>query len=438
MDGVMADVSQSYRKAIIATAAYFNVACTNQKITAAKNEGNSNNDWVLTQTIVNEGKNEVVSLETITAKFQEFYLGTSGSTGFRDSETLLVAPTLLADLKAKCPLAVVTGRPRAEADYFLKLHGIDGYFSTVVCMEDAKAKPDPAPVRMAMDRLGVSTSNEGSFAYMIGDTPDDVRACTAYEGCVVPIGILPPGEQEASVRLALYSSGAARVIQSLEDLRVLALGEAISIYDVTRPREGETPCKSSLRYGKVERVTKETSIVAEVCIDGSGKGDISTGLGFLDHMVTAMTKHSRMDVKLHCDGDLHIDDHHTTEDCGLALGAALAIAIGDKKGITRFGSAYAPLDEALSRAVVDVSGRPSSEISLGLKRDMVGTVSAEMLEHFMESFASTAGLTLHVDVLKGRNDHHRSESAYKALALALKIALGKSEHSDVPSTKGVL
>lgn len=191
------------------------------------------------------------------------------------------------------------------------------------------------------------------------------------------------------------------------------------------------------RRATVERKTKETDISLSVNIDGSGVSEISTGIGFLDHMLTALSKHGRMDLTLSCKGDLHVDDHHSVEDCGIVLGQAVKVALGDLRGITRYGYAYAPLDESLSRAVVDISGRPFADVNLNLQRERIGNLSCEMLPHFLSSFATSAAITLHVDVLKGKNDHHRAESAFKALALALRTAF-KREGTDIPSTKGVL
>lgn len=191
------------------------------------------------------------------------------------------------------------------------------------------------------------------------------------------------------------------------------------------------------RRATVERKTKETDIYLSVNIDGSGVSEISTGIGFLDHMLTALSKHGRMDLTLSCKGDLHVDDHHSVEDCGIVLGQAMKAALGDLRGITRYGYAYAPLDESLSRAVVDISGRPFADVNLNLQRERIGNLSCEMLPHFLSSFATSAAITLHVDVLKGENDHHRAESAFKALALALRTAF-KREGTDIPSTKGVL
>jgi imidazoleglycerol phosphate dehydratase HisB len=191
------------------------------------------------------------------------------------------------------------------------------------------------------------------------------------------------------------------------------------------------------RTATVERRTKETSIDLTLELDGSGGSEISTGLGFLDHMLTSLTFHARWDLSLRCDGDVIVDDHHTVEDCALALGAAVDQALGNRKGVRRFGSAYAPLDEALARAVVDLSGRPWPEVDLGLKREAIGAVACENLVHFFNSLALAGRLCLHVDVLRGTNDHHRAEAAFKATALALRAAV-QLDGSAIPSTKGVL
>ncbi len=192
------------------------------------------------------------------------------------------------------------------------------------------------------------------------------------------------------------------------------------------------------RQAVIDRRTKETEISVRLNLDGTGAAEVATGIGFLDHLLDALAKHARFDLELSCKGDLLIDDHHTAEDCGLTLGTALQQALGPRVGIRRFGYAYAPLDEALARAVVDISGRPFADVNLGLTRERLGEFSCENIPHVLSSLASTAGLTLHVDVLKGENDHHRAEAAFKAVALALRAAVEASGFDDVPSTKGSL
>lgn len=192
------------------------------------------------------------------------------------------------------------------------------------------------------------------------------------------------------------------------------------------------------RIGRVERRTAETSIQLAINLDGTGRSEIATGLGFLDHMLTALAKHGRLDLEVTCEGDLEVDDHHTAEDVALALGMALDAALGERRGIVRFAHAYAPLDEALARAVVDLSGRPSPHIELGLVRDRIGDIACENITHFFQSLAVTGRMALHVDVLKGANDHHRAEAAFKALALALRQAVSSTGSNEIPSTKGAL
>ncbi len=192
------------------------------------------------------------------------------------------------------------------------------------------------------------------------------------------------------------------------------------------------------RNATIDRKTNETEISVTLGLDGTGQANVQTGIGFLDHLLDALARHGRFDLDLRCQGDLQVDDHHTAEDCGLALGAAIREALGDRVGIERFGSAYAPLDEALARAVVDISGRPFAAIDLGLTRERLGELSCENIPHVLSSLATAAGLTLHVDVLRGDNDHHRAEAAFKAVALALRAAVRPSGFDDVPSTKGTI
>ncbi len=192
------------------------------------------------------------------------------------------------------------------------------------------------------------------------------------------------------------------------------------------------------RTATVTRKTNETEITCTLELDGSGAADVQTGLGFLDHLLTSLAKHARFDLTLTCSGDTHIDDHHTAEDCALTIGQALDEALGDRRGISRFGSAFAPLDEALAQAVVDLSGRPYSVIDLELTREKLGDLACENVEHVVASLAVASRSCIHLDVLRGSNNHHKAEAAYKALALALRAAVSLSGGTDVPSTKGSL
>ena len=430
-----------------------------------------------------------LTLADVTRVFQEVYEGAEGgggAPGLRDNERLIVARGVLAELARRCPkgMAIVTGRPRAEAEYFLKLHGLRRFFRIVVTMDDAPDKPDPAPVRMALGGLGADPSE----AIMVGDTPSDVMA--AQRAGVQAFGVLTP----AAAATVLAETYAAAQGGSVEDVSVAAptmvaplmkqgatavlLPGLAELLEVVQPpvesgSSSSTSSTSSRSSGKsaaaaaaaaaasssssetkrdggaaagtsgtrsatVSRSTKETEITCTLCVDGSGKSDVKTGVGFFDHMLEALTKHARWDLTLHCKGDTWIDDHHTVEDCAIALGEAFDRSLGERKGIARWGFAMCPLDEALSRAVVDISSRPSAVIDLGFKRDMIGTCSTEMLVHAMESFATAGRITLHVDCLRGSNDHHRSESAYKALAVALRMAIAPDAGAGIPSTKGML
>ena len=192
------------------------------------------------------------------------------------------------------------------------------------------------------------------------------------------------------------------------------------------------------RIADVSRVTRETDVTVRLSLDGTGESSITTGIAFFDHMLTALVVHGGFDLNVVVHGDLSVDDHHTVEDCALTLGTAFDRALGERRGIARFGSAYAPLDEALARAVVDISGRPFARLDLGLRRERLGELSCENIPHALASFATAARITLHVDVLCGDNDHHRAEAAFKAVALALRAAVARTGSDAVPSTKGSL
>ncbi len=194
------------------------------------------------------------------------------------------------------------------------------------------------------------------------------------------------------------------------------------------------------RKGRVERKTKETSIAVEVNLDGTGTYDVSTGIGFLDHMLEQLSRHSLIDVTLKAKGDLHIDFHHTTEDSGLALGEAISKALGNRAGINRYGASLVPMDETLSRVVLDASNRPYLVYEVKLPVPKLGDMDTELFKEWFKAFAQTAGLTLHVENLYGENAHHIIESCFKALARALRQAVEIDPRKDdaVPSTKGVL
>ena len=197
---------------------------------------------------------------------------------------------------------------------------------------------------------------------------------------------------------------------------------------------------ASKRSATVERRTKETAIFCAVDLDGTGAYDIATGVGFLDHMIEQLARHSLIDITLKAEGDLHIDQHHTTEDSGIVLGQAFAKALGDKPGIARYGSAYLPMDETLTRLALDVSGRPYLIWKVEFTRSKIGEMDTELFREWFQAFAQNAGITLHVETLYGENSHHIAETCYKALARALRqaVAIDPRQEGRVPSTKGQL
>jgi imidazoleglycerol-phosphate dehydratase len=194
------------------------------------------------------------------------------------------------------------------------------------------------------------------------------------------------------------------------------------------------------RVAEIRRETKETRIVVRLDVDGTGKGEISTGIGFLDHMLDSLARHARFDLVVQATGDLHIDAHHTAEDVAIVLGQALDRALGDKKGLRRFADATVPLDEALVQVVVDLSGRGFAAVDVPFRGEMVGQLPTEMIPHFLRSFAVEGRLTLHARLLAGENDHHRAEATFKALARCLELATRRDPRiaDVVPSTKGSL
>ncbi|MEL7198462.1 MAG: imidazoleglycerol-phosphate dehydratase HisB [Pseudomonadota bacterium] len=197
---------------------------------------------------------------------------------------------------------------------------------------------------------------------------------------------------------------------------------------------------NSPRTGSVARNTAETKIDISVNLDGTGAYDVSTGIGFLDHMVEQFSKHSLIDVTMQVTGDLHVDQHHTTEDSAIALGQALSDALGDKAGIGRYGAAYSPMDETLARVALDISGRPFLVWKAGFTQEKLGKWDTELIEHWFQSVAQTAGITLHIELLYGTNNHHICESIYKGFARAMRIAVERDPRKGgaIPSTKGQL
>ncbi len=195
-----------------------------------------------------------------------------------------------------------------------------------------------------------------------------------------------------------------------------------------------------MRKATVKRKTKETDVEVSIDLDGEGRSSIETGIGFLDHMLDLLARHSRIDITVKAKGDLHIDDHHTAEDTGIALGQAVKQALGDMKGITRYADVHVPMDEALTRVAIDISGRPFLVFRAEFVRDKVGSFDTELVQEWFQAFAMNSGITLHAETLYGSNDHHIAESCFKGLARALRaaVAIDPRAKGEVPSTKGTL
>ena len=195
-----------------------------------------------------------------------------------------------------------------------------------------------------------------------------------------------------------------------------------------------------MRTATVTRTTKETDISVSLVLDGTGKAEVTTGCGFFDHMLDQIARHALMDITISAKGDLHIDDHHTVEDVGIALGQAFKQALGDMRGITRYADVHLPMDETLTRVAIDISGRPFLVFRTQCSAAKIGTFDTELVREFFQAFAMNAGITLHVETLYGANNHHIAESCFKGLARALRVAIAQDErqHGRVPSTKGSL
>jgi imidazoleglycerol-phosphate dehydratase len=198
--------------------------------------------------------------------------------------------------------------------------------------------------------------------------------------------------------------------------------------------------KRAMRTASIKRKTKETDVEVAIDLDGTGASSISTGIVFLDHMLDLLARHSRIDLTIKAKGDLHIDHHHTTEDVGIALGQAVKQALGDMKGITRYADVHVPMDEALTRVALDISGRPFLVFKAEFGRDKVGTFDTELVQEWFQAFAMNSGMTLHVATLYGSNDHHIAESCFKGLARALRtaVAIDARAANEIPSTNGSL
>ena len=327
---------------------------------------------------------------------------------------LLGPPDLVARIGAQGGPYPVSALSAAMAEARL---GLPGKRSTASWSRSRRA---PGADRV-LDRLGTTPfPSQANFVLSRCSTPRWRPRRARSMGIALRRFADRPG-MEDMVRISLPGERAdfARLVAVLET--------------VLAPRKG----RAMTRTATVTRRTSEVDVTVRLDLDGEGRARVATGLGFLDHMLGAFARHGRFDLEVDAAGDLAVDDHHTVEDCAIALGRAIHQALGDRSGIARFGHAYAPLDESLARAVVDLSGRPWPEIDIPFAREMIGQVATENLVHFLRSFAMEGRMALHVDLIRGDNDHHRAEASFKAVAMALRAAVAGAG-SGVPSTKGTL
>lgn len=329
MDGVLASVGDSYREAIIQTCAVWGVTISQEDIAVAKKAGNANNDWVLSQRLIesglyNIGHDRPYDLQSVTNVFEELYQGTDTTPGLCETESLIPSVGFLQEIynRVQGKMAIVTGRPRHDCDKFLNTYNIAHLFKICVCMEDCPPKPDPQPCRIAIESLALPPA----ACLMIGDTPDDIRA--GLGAGTQTLGVMTPEEwgkivlgmisKEHSMWQVLMDCGTTAVMRP----GMTELLDHIPPYTPSSNGTTTAVAEDGPRMGSVSRATKETSISCSVNLDGEGYSQVSTGLGFLDHMIQQLSKHGRIDISMECKGDLYIDDHHTSEDCGLALGEA--------------------------------------------------------------------------------------------------------------------
>ena len=390
---------------------------------------------------------EVGALVLVDLAYVEF-AGDDPTARLLEMENVIVARTLskawgLAGLRVGC--VVTTEGIAGELEAIGAPYGVGGVSAGLAtsALEDgrdrvARAVAWTRGVRGRLERLlGASGAEvwegQGNFVLARFGDGEGVRARLAAAG----IGVRSfPREASLSGALRITCPTTRRDLARLESALLEATGTAREAWE-EEDVGVEEPGMVGVRRGEVERATSETCVRVRVTLDGAGESEVATGIGFLDHMLTALARHSGIDLELRCEGDLAVDDHHTAEDCALALGEAIDRALGERRGIARFGTGFAPMDEALARVVVDLSGRPASVVELGLRREMLGGLACENVEHVFASLAVAMRASVHVDVLRGRNDHHRAEAAFKALALALREAVAV-RGGGVPSTKGVL
>jgi len=401
IDGVMVDVSESYREAIRqAVAAVAKKAVTNADIAAMKRIPGSNNDWDVSYALA-YGATDFSAIDRASAAYanvKDAFQAVYRSQKLYERDRMLVREETLAAIAARAKLAVVTSRPRDEALSALRAF-IPKYFSErlIVALEDcAFEKPRPEPLLLAKERAGAS-----SVLY-VGDTVNDAQ-CAKNAG--------------------------ARFVSVAADVPA----------DFVVSDVNAVPGLLAARAESVSRETKETRIAGSVVLDGKGESYAATGIGFFDHLLASFAKHGHFDLSLCVQGDVNVDCHHSVEDAGIVLGRLFRGALGDKRGIARFGSALIPMDEALALAAVDLDSRGTLSFTAEFRCERVGELETETIREFFGAFARECGCSLHLKVLYGRNAHHMAEALFKAFGRAMRSACEiDSRVAGVASTKGVM
>lgn len=416
VDGVLVDVSASYREAIRATVKHFtDDEVSNDLIQKFKNQGGWNNDWELSyRLILDRGRN--VEYNDVVDQFNRLFFGNNGD-GLILNEKWFPRNGFFDTLRRNSLLAIFTGRVRYELTPTLARFAREIPFEPSVTADDVEnQKPAPDGLQSIQARYA------GKSIWYVGDTVDDARAA---KGAGVPfVGIAAKDSPRYSeLADALRREGAFIVLENVNEM--------LDLIEESRP---------AMREASIERITKETQIRGSLRIEGTGIYRISTGVRFLDHMLELFTKHGAFDLTIDAAGDLDVDQHHTVEDVGIALGDLFSKALGDRRGINRAGYFVQTMDETLAVVAVDLGGRSALIYDQQVNVTHVGDLQTELLEDFFGGFVNHAGANLHAKIMHGRSNHHKIEAIFKCFARAMRYACSTDERlkDQLPSTKGLL
>lgn len=409
MDGVLVDESCSYRECIRETVFDFSGQRPSiDEVNVIKAKGGVNDDFDCVSAILRE-KGKDIPQQSIIDTFNQRYWGNDGDGLFLKEQWIMPA-SILRQLRRRYRLAIVTGRPKRDAEMALNRFGMANLFDQVITADDVKiGKPDPEGINIVLDAMKTRQ------AVYVGDLIDDRKAA---ENAGIPfIAKKPPGQP-----LEQYAK---------------TMPDAVIIDDPQELIKQLMPCKRK-RESSVCRMTTETAIELSLNLDGSGESKVNTGIGFLDHMLTSFSKHGLFDLELICRGDLEIDQHHTVEDVGICLGEAIRSSVGEKRGIYRSGFFVFPMDEARGTCAVDLSGRSVLQYQLSLNDGKIGDFDLVNLRNFFEGFVQGAKCNLQLDIPTGDDPHHKVEALFKAFGKAIRMACAIDERmgNRIPSTKG--